>query len=401
MKRHRTIHCLSMLAVLTTVIACEDRIEFREPTGGDTTPPATVTDVQVENLAGKAKITYKLPKSSNLLYVKAEYTLGTGEQATAKSSYYTDSIVVDGFADTLEHEVTLYAVSRNERVSDPVKVTVRPFEAPFQQVFKTINVVDAFGGYNLEAHNAAREHIAIMVMRKNEFGQFEVDNFKSIFTRTDEIVSKIRNIDTLAQDLAIFVKDSWGNASDTLYTTIKPMYEAKLDPALFRAYELPGDAPQVLNGSRIEYMWDGRYGWPWASYTHQVNGGPDPHIITFDTGVLAKVSRVWIRTYNEGHLWYYLGTMKRFEIYGSENPSRDGSLDESWVLLGNYEVVKPSGLPYGNDSAEDQATAAAGFSWEVDLNAPKVRYIRIRCLENFAGATAQCINELEVYGSTL
>lgn len=53
MKIHHVIRCMLVLAAITTVIACKDSIEFREPTGDDTTPPATVTDVQVENLPGK------------------------------------------------------------------------------------------------------------------------------------------------------------------------------------------------------------------------------------------------------------------------------------------------------------------------------------------------------------
>jgi len=90
--------------------------------------------------------------------------------------------------------------------------------------------------------------------------------------------------------------------------------------------------------------------------------------------------------------------MKRFEIWGSANPSLTGTFDDTWSLLGSYEVVKPSGLPYGTDNSVDQATAAAGFSWNIDINAPKVRYLRIRCLENFGGGTAQSINELSVFG---
>lgn len=403
MKAYRInyIGSLFVLVMLSGMMACEETIEFRGPVGGDTTPPDIVTNVKVENLPGKAKITYTLPDSKNLLYVKAKYKLGTGEFAEAKSSYYKDTLLVEGFADTLEQEVGLYTVSRNEIASEPVVVKVKPLEAPFRKVFSSINVVNAFGGYNLEAQNPTRDNIAILVMRKNAFNEFEVDNFKSVFTRTDNIVSKIRNLDTLEQELAIYVKDNWGNSSDTLHTSIKPIYEAQLNPALFRTFVLPGDAPQVTNGARLEYMWDGRLGWPYTSFTHQTNGGPDPHMVTFDAGVLAKISRVWIRPYPEGSRWYYLSTMKRFEIYGSESPSLNGALDDSWVLLGSYEVVKPSGLPYGTDSAEDQATASAGFSWEVDLNTPKVRYIRIRCLENFAGGTAQSINEIAVYGSTL
>lgn len=401
MKLYTVIYHVLFFAALSLFAGCEDAVEFREPAGGDSTPPGPVTNIEVENLPGKAKITYTLPSSKNLLYVKAEYQLASGEMAVAKSTYYQDSIIVEGFADTDPHEVLLYSVSRNEVASEPVLVTVTPLEAPMKQVFKTISITNAFGGYNLEAKNPTRDNIAVMVMRRNDFGEFEVDNFRSIFTRTDSIVSKIRGLDTLEQEMAVFVRDNWGNSSDTLFTTIKPIYEARLDPSLFRGFVLPGDAPQVTNGARLEYMWNGLLGWPNTSFTHQINGGDGPHMITFDTGVLAKISRIWIRPYPEGDRWYYLSTMKRFEIYGSEQPSLDGALDDSWVLLGSYEVVKPSGLPYGEDSAEDQATAAAGFSWEVDLNAPKVRYIRIRCLENFAGGTAQSINEIEVYGSTL
>ncbi len=399
MKRKNSIPYIALLSVLLFALGCKQELEFRTPHGDNAEKPDVVTGVSVINLDGKAKITYKLPANANLLYVKAVYQYGTGESAEVKSSIYKDTILVEGFADTQEHDVTLYAVSRNEVLSDPVVVKVKPLEAPFRKVFQSIDVINAFGGYNLTASNPTRDNVSIIVMRRNNFNEFERDNFKSVYTKTDNIISKIRNLDTLEQDFAIYVKDHWGNNSDTLYTTIKPIFEQKLDPGKFRTFVLPGDAPQVTNGAALQYAWDGRLGWPYTSFTHQINGGDRPHIITFDTGTLAKISRVWIRPFPEGVRYYYLSTMRRFEIYGSASPSLSGALDASWVLLGSYEVIKPSGLPYGTDNAEDQATAAAGFNWEVDLNAPKVRYIRIRCLENFAGGTAQSINELEVYGS--
>lgn len=401
MKLQRLVNYLFLLAIASCTLSCKEDADFRKPSVDDGSVPEVVSNVNVENLAGKAKITYKLPNDKKLLYVKAIYKLANGSDFEAKSSYYKDTLLVEGFADTEEHEVRLYSVSRSEVASEPLVVKVKPLEAPFKKVFKTIAVIDAFGGYNLKADNATRDNISIMVMRKNAFNQFEVDNFKSIFTRTDEILSKIRGLDTVKQDLAIFVKDKWGNSSDTLYHAIKPIYEAKLDKSKFRALVLPGDAPQVTNGASLPYAWDGRLGWPYTSFTHQINGGDGPHMVTFDTGVSSKLSRIWIRPFPEGTRFYYLSTMKRFEIYGSDNPNLTGALDASWRLLGSYEVKKPSGLPYGNDNAEDQATGAAGFSWEIDLAAPKVRYIRIRCLENWGGGTAQSINELDVYGSNL
>ena len=398
MKSEKITKYLLLFTFIGIIFSCKEE-ELRQPAENDTTVPQLVSNVRVENLSGKARITYKLPNDKNLLYVKAVFTLANGTNFEAKSSFYKDTVVVEGFADTQEHEVKLYSVSRSEVLSEPTVVKVKPLEAPFVKVFKSVRVLDAFGGYNLTATNPTRDNISIIVMRRNAFNEFEVDNFKSVFTRTDAILSKIRGLSTAKQELAIFVKDKWGNSSDTLYTDINPIFEAKLNPSLFRALVLPGDAPQVTNGAALVYAWDGRLGWPYTSFTHQINGGDGPHMVTLDTGVSAKLSRVWIRPFPEGTRYYFLSTMKRFEIYGSNSPNLNGALDTSWILLGSYTVVKPSGLPVGNDNAEDQATAAAGFSWDVDLAAPRVRYLRIRCLENWGGGTAQSINEIEVYGA--
>ncbi len=384
------------------VVSCEEDLQFREPIGGDSSVPSMVSNVTVENLAGKAKLTYTIPKDQNLLYVKAVYTIATGKTLEAQTSYYNNSLIVDGFADTNEHEVQLYTVSRSNIKSNPVTVKVKPLEAPIWKVYKSIQVATAFGGYNLSAANPDTANVSIIVMKKNAFNEFEVDNQKSVFTSVKDITSKIRGLDTTRYEFKVFVKDRWGNSTDTTSKIVQPLFEAELPSSGFRAFVLPGDAPQVTNGARLEYAWDGLLGWPYVSFTHQVNGGPEPHMITFDTGKLAKMSRIWIRPFPEldPPQFYYLTTMKRFEIYGSANPSLNGALDASWVLLGSYEVVKPSGTGYGQDTPKDRETAAAGFNWDLDLNAPKVRYIRIRCLENFAGGTAQSINELKVYGDT-
>jgi hypothetical protein len=90
--------------------------------------------------------------------------------------------------------------------------------------------------------------------------------------------------------------------------------------------------------------------------------------------------------------------MKRFEIYGSANPNPNGALDNSWVKLGSYTITKPSGLPYGVENNLDMQTAVAGWDLDVDLSAPKVKYIRIRCLENWTGGTGLNIDELRVFG---
>ncbi|MCM5528680.1 DUF4959 domain-containing protein [Parasegetibacter sp. NRK P23] len=392
-----TIKTIMIMLLLGTVVSCR-KSEGHNPINDDPVPPAVVTGVSVVNLPGKAKITYQVPNDERLLYVKAEYVPTSGVPAEAKASYYLDSLIVEGFADTKEYEVKLYSVSRSGVESEPVVVKVQPQEAPIWKVFKSMKVLNAFGGFNITAENPSKDNIGLIVLSKNKFLEYEANNNWSVFTNVDSILQKIRGLDTTLVTLGFLVRDRWGNTTDTLFQDIKPIFEVQLDPSKFRGLALPGDAPQVTNGARLEYAWDNRLGWPYTSFTHQVNGGPQPHMITFDMGVLSKLSRVYIRPYPEGSRWYFLTTMKRFEIYGSENPSSNGALDASWTLLGYYEVVKPSGLPYGTDNNLDQTTASAGFNWEIRLDAPRVRYLRIRCLENFAGGTAQSINELKVYG---
>jgi len=391
-------YALAAVAILLITISCKKEIGEHKPITNSDAVPAIVKNIQVANQKGKATLTYAVPNDPNLLYVKATYTIRTGE-AEVKASYYSNSLVLEGFGDTLEHDVKVYSVSRSEVVSEPTVVKVKPLQSPIWDVFKSITVENAFGGYNLTASNATKGNVAILVLKKNEFKEFEVDNNKSIYTNADAVDSKIRGLDTLDYTFGFAVRDRWGNLTDTVYRHVQPLYETIFPKSKFREFYLPGDAPQVTNGSALRYAWDGQYGWPWTSFTDQGAGGQGPHTVTMDMGSLGKISRVWYRPYQEwGGQYFYLTTLKRFEIWGSENPSLSGAYDNTWKLLGTYEIKKPSGLPYGTDDANDQALAAAGFNFEVDLNAPKVRYLRIRCLENWAGGTAQNINELAVYG---
>jgi hypothetical protein len=92
----------------------EDRLE---PMGHDSTPPGQVSNVGVESLPGKVKLTYTLPGDPNLLYVKAVYRLNSGAMREIKASYYTNTMTLDGFGDTNVHDVQVYAVNRSEVAS--------------------------------------------------------------------------------------------------------------------------------------------------------------------------------------------------------------------------------------------------------------------------------------------
>jgi hypothetical protein len=83
------------------------------------------------------------------------------------------------------------------------------------------------------------------------------------------------------------------------------------------------------------------------------------------------------------------GTPKYFKIYGSNNPNPNGALDDTWTQVGGvYELVKPSGLPYGQRSTTDNQVVNDGSEFVFPLPVVQMRYFRFVLLQNFAGSSS-------------
>jgi hypothetical protein len=112
-------------------------------------------------------------------------------------------------------------------------------------------------------------------------------------------------------------------------------------------------------------------------------------------GVKAKLSMLtwWMRQ----DFYYSLHNPRNVEIWGSNNPSSDGSWT-NWVLLATHEQIKPSGLPAGQLSQADIDAATAGETVTFPLNSPPVRYIRFKTLRNWSDGTYVNFNEIAMWG---
>lgn len=395
MKKYLIYGILVLLPVFMT--ACED--QPIGPTENSTTPPGPVTNVQVENMAGKVTVSYSLPKDQDLLYVKAVYQLHSGATREVKASYYTNSMVLDGFRDAKEYEVSLYAVSRSEVESEPVTVKVYPLENPIWTVRRSMSISSDFSGVNIQAENPDRYNVSVELLIRDTTGTW--NKLESIHSGSAKINATRRGLDTLNYTVGAVVRDRFLNYTDTLYQDILPLYERLLDKSKFSEMNLPGDAtvqnPSVLNVAKI---WDGdsNYAAPWRLYTES---SAEPQWVTFNMGQTARLSRLKLWNYGAdpvpGARWFfYQGHMRFFQIWGSLGPDPDGSWD-SWTLLGDFECVKPSGLPPGTESPEDFETGAAGFDFTFDYG-PQVRYIRIKNLLNWEGSYWFEIKEISLYG---
>lgn len=186
-----------------------------------------------------------------------------------------------------------------------------------------------------------------------------------------------------------FLPDSL--AIDTFATSL---LEVEVDPALFVPAAsildkskfvhviLPTDTYEPNSGtSGVENIWDGVYNKENGTFISKV-GTAMPQWFTFDLGITSKLDEMQInqRGLNASRL-YDGGNVKKAEIWGSVDPNPDGSWDDSWILLATFESVKPSGTV--ETTAEDVTYALAGEKVSFSEDAPAVRYIRFKTLENW------------------
>lgn len=386
-----------MTTVMIVFMSCSEE-EGHGPLSQSTTPPGIVQNVSIENLPGKSRLTYDLPNDIDLSYVVARYTTENGTMREVKASYFNNTMLLEGFKGLVPIEVTIKAVNKGELESEPVIVIVNPLEAPIFEVFESLEVGPDFGGIYVKASNPVEEDIAIYVMLKDSLGDWEPLP-TSIYTKSNEIDRKIRNLDTISQTFAFAVRDRWFNVTDTLFTEIKPYYEQEMPKSQFVGYDLPSDGPTVYP---ISNLWNNGSDEYYDSYFTERNENDPYHLVTFGIGQIAKLSRIHIYNFGEPigtppqRYYFYLGAMKKFRIYGSNELIDDIN---QWTLMGEYEVVKPSGLPYLQENAADTEAGELGVECLIDVDKPAVRYLRIMCIENWAGLEYMSVNELEVYGN--
>ncbi|HOZ84005.1 MAG TPA: DUF5000 domain-containing lipoprotein [Niabella sp.] len=368
-----------------------------EPLEKNSTPPGKVSNVQWTAGPGYATITYALPSDPDLLYVKAVYNLASGREMEVKASYYGRTLKVEGFGDTDEHEVKLFAVNRSEVASEAVSIKVKPLENPIWNVFRSLSLAPDFSGIRVTASNLTKADLAFEVYAADSTGVLK-PTANNIYTSAEEVRRTIRGYDSIPRSFAVTVRDRWLNYSDTLYANLTPLYEAEIPRPGFRSLSLPGDVG-LHSSTPMTGMWDGIAD-PWPQIVMTSSAVLTPQWITFDIGKLATLSRIVIYDYGEyfnGRTYFYAGNLLDFEIWGTDNPPADGSFN-NWVKMGTFKSVKPSGSPYGVNTAEDREIARAGISYTFEPGMPKVKYLRIKSNKNWQGTTYFAIAEVRVFG---
>ncbi|MEA4917844.1 DUF4959 domain-containing protein [Proteiniphilum sp.] len=358
--------------------------------------PAPVTVLGTTSIPGGATIKYKTPNDDNLLGVKVVYTRN-GEICESKASRYVDTLVVEGFGNTDPQEVKLYSVGVNEKLSTPVSTTIHPLNPPVQTV--NFDIDASFGGVMVsltENHSSADLAIVLMLADTIEnTSRTQWVDLQTFHTKSPTMKFARRGLDPKPGYFGAYLRDRWNNVSDTIYRTLIPIEEIKLPKDRFRNAALPTDyftPAEGNNGYRLENLWIG----PEASHTGDFyassHSAPMPQWFTIELGHKMSISRIqkWPRSNYE----LYSGTGPRtFEVWGSTNPNPNGSWDESWKLLGEFEQSKPSGYGEGRevgpitDEDKDYWYNRTEFNLVPTENAPDpyqtVTHLRFKILSTF------------------
>ncbi|GAA4303586.1 DUF4959 domain-containing protein [Compostibacter hankyongensis] len=343
----------------------------------DNTVPGAVSNVSIVPLSGAAKISYDLPEDLDLLYVEANYEIRPGVKEQVKASFFDHSLTVQGFGDTIEYPVALYAVDRSGNKSQPVTVNVKPLLSAVQQTSDSLSFSEDFGGIYATFQNKSMSNIVITLSIKDSLGDWM--DYDKYYTSLSGGSFSMRGLPPVPTTFGMFVQDRWDNYSDTLIKQLTPLFEKELEKSKFKNLMLPGDAENIWDWAKL---WDNKMGPTDRSGWRSDAKDGLPVSFTMDLGVTARLSRFRIWQVHDGRE-YTSSNFKQFEIWGSATPpSGDGSWD-GWTLLKECEVKKPSG-PGPDLTDDDIATAAAGDEFVLPLDVPAARYIRFKVISTFA-----------------
>lgn len=397
----RIIACITV--VISILNACGDA-DVNNPTGS-AEAPKQITITKIRNFQGGATVYFDRPDDLNFKYARAVYKPEAGKEERANASIYTDSLRLEGFKYAGEYQVDIYSVSFGETTSQPVSVIVNPLEPPYQGVVRTIGMAATFGGIKVSYNNPANAKLAVQVMKKDGNGVWkEIGRQYTDLSKGSYIV---RGQESTPTEFGVVIRDNrYGYYSDTASTVTTPWYEIEFAKSGFKMHNLPGDTWEHHQSyGDPDALWDGTF----DKFLHTKPDAFMPQHFTVDFGKPYYMSRFTLRP-RSGNL-YRVGDPRIFELYGSMNPNPDGTLfnpdgtlDDSWFLIGSYESLRLSGSTDPSNEVPLTELESKLYDTGIDYDAPEqlsqtpIRYIRFRTVKTWGLTPYMFMAEWWFYG---
>lgn len=389
---------LMIKLVLVMVISCKEEPVGQQPT--DTEAPSPVSNLKVQPTPGGAIISYDIPNESDISYVLCEYVTDKGEKKVTRSSIYQNQVEVEGLGEVIPVHFTLSLVDHSQNKSKPVTGTFSPEEPNFKTVFKTIEITPDFSGIVLNWKNENKDLLGFFIYAINDDGKWEEKALTFSSKETDR--RSLRGFDTKDRKFGVQIMDRFGHKTDTLVVSRTPLFEKMLDKKKFKDGYLAGDNNTNHSNRPLSNIWDDKVNVIWHTVPNA--GFTMPETFTIDLGVDALLSRMVM--WNRLDYSYGQHNPRYIEVWGSNTLSHDrldnywktDAWKDKWTLLGDFEQIKPSGLPYGQTTNEDKAIEQAGFEFIFEPGAGKMRYLRFVVKETWQKTAAIHFGELSIFG---
>lgn len=405
MKRNKNkLNLLASAIFILTLIgfaSCDKNDE------GDTTPPGKLVINGIVPTHGGAKIAFTLPADKDLLYVKAEYTTTVGKNVFKASSYYNDTIELDGFNDTTPQTIKLYVVDRNNNKSEAVETKVTPLLSYIHLVQESLNVIPTFGGVKIAWQNIMKKSVHVKIYAESLYGLDSV----IISTDLENYATTFRGLDSVNYEFYSLVEDNHENTTLKQYVaTVKPAFEQKIDKSswtLIPGLSVDGNAWEGVTENFWDDVIDTNTDPDDNSYfiiSRDDNGGalnyPLDIVIDLNKQVIINRVQVWQRAYwysgdepnGVSALPYYYQpeNMRKFELWVSNDKI-------TWEIAGAFDIGDPKDDD-GNIAPEYIQAAIDGHEFILENATEPFRYLKYSITSTFGSETNVYGSEITLYG---
>lgn len=366
----------------------------------DSVKPQKVSNVVVNNLPGKVEISYTLPNETDLLYVKAAYINAMGVKKEVRASVFKNKMVIKGFGKSKLQTIQLISVDRSRNESEPVTIEIEPEDSPIYNIFESLDIQESWGGIKILWDNPLQEEIVLQAFYKDEKGKYA--ELESFYTAVPEGNSSIRGLGPTPHSFAFFIRDTYGNRTDTLKTEKTPRFEMELPGKDFRECNMPTGTVHSPWGKPFACLFDGKVNQTFKDDIdgrYYINCEKGATYFTFDMKQTYQFSRfkLWGRSYYP----FGLNNPKDYEIWGSNDENAPFYPDswEGWTKLIECHESVPSGNAPANATNSDKLYYTEGMEYEFSNDVIPVRYVRFKMLKAWTeSSTSMHIVELRFWG---
>ncbi|MDD3968283.1 MAG: DUF5000 domain-containing lipoprotein, partial [Proteiniphilum sp.] len=193
--------------------------------------------------------------------------------------------------------------------------------------------------------------------------------------------------------VAVFMKDPFGNFTDTVEVDMKPYFEERIPTNNLKAFPIPPYFELFGAGRDPSLMFQENP----SNSTYIRAGNPNNYMLWFtvDLGLKAVFSRL-VHFHRGGYEWT-LHNMRELEVWGTNSAATaaehvrlpaEWREDPNWIFLGHFKSVRPSGGEPGTPpTQEDMEFIANGEEFEFPLGIPSVQFVRFNILSTWGGTT--------------